>query len=36
MPAPLDLTNQRFGSLVALRVATKEETNNSKKRQWLC
>ena len=36
MPKALDLTGQRFGSLVAIRVATKEETNNSKKRHWLC
>lgn len=31
MPAPLNLTGQRFGELVALRVAEKSESPNPKK-----
>lgn len=30
MGAPLNLTNKRFGRLIALRVATKEERPNPK------
>ena len=36
MPAPLNLTGQRFGELVALRVAEKSESPNPKKRFWVC
>lgn len=31
MPAPLNLTGQRFGELIALRVAEKSESPNPKK-----
>ena len=36
MPAPLNLTGQRFGELIALRVAEKSESPNLKKRYWVC
>ena len=36
MPKKIDLTNKKFGKLIVIREATKEEKSNKPGAYWVC